>query len=82
MKIEVLGTGCSKCEKLYRLVEQVVADTGARAEVIKVEKIEDIMEHGVAFTPALVIDGAVVAAGGIPKAAQIEAWLEKSAAKG
>ena len=78
MKIEVLGTGCAKCTKLHKLVEKIVADTGADAEVTKVEKIEDIMKYGVAFTPALVIDGTVKAAGGIPKAAQIEAWLKES----
>ena len=80
MKIEVLGTGCAKCKKLHQLVEKVVADTGAEAEVTKVEKIEDIMKYGVAFTPALVIDGTVKAAGGIPKAAQIETWIEEGAA--
>ena len=80
MKIEVLGTGCAKCKKLHQLVEKVVADTGASAEVTKVEKIEDIMNYGVAFTPALVIDGTVKAAGGIPKAAQIETWIKEGAA--
>ena len=48
---------------------------------VKVEKLEEIMKYGVAFTPALVIDGTVKAAGGIPKAAQIEAWLQEAAAK-
>ncbi len=82
MKIEILGTGCAKCKKLHRLVEKVVTDTGNDAEVTKVEKIEDIMKYGVAFTPALVIDGTVKAAGGIPKAAQIEAWLEEDTPEG
>ena len=81
MKIEVLGTGCAKCKKLHLLVEKVIADTGADAEVTKVEKIDDIMKYGVAFTPALVIDGTVKAAGGIPKAAQIEAWLKEKKAE-
>jgi small redox-active disulfide protein 2 len=81
MKIEILGTGCAKCNKLEQLVEKVVADTGADAEVSKVEKLEDIVKYGVAFTPALIIDGTVKAAGTIPKAAQIQAWLEESAQK-
>ena len=81
MKIEVLGTGCAKCKKLHLLVEKVVADTGTAAEIIKVEKLEDIMKYGVAFTPALVIDGAVKASGGIPKPAQIEAWLKETTAE-
>ncbi len=80
MKIEILGTGCAKCNKLHQLVEKVVARTGADAEVTKVETIEDILKYGVAFTPALVIDGTVKAAGGIPRAAQIEAWLQESTA--
>ena len=82
MKIEVLGTGCAKCKKLHLLVEKVIADTGADAEVTKVEKIDDIVKYGVAFTPALVIDGTVKAAGGIPKAAQIEAWLKETKTEG
>ena len=78
MKIEVLGPGCVKCNKLHKLVEKVVADTGADVEVTKVDKIADIMKYGVAFTPALVIDGTVKAAGGIPKATQIEAWIKET----
>lgn len=77
MKIEILGTGCAKCKKLTQLVEQVLADTGGIAEVTKVEKVEDIMKYGVAFTPALVIDGTVKAAGSIPRLAQVEAWLNE-----
>jgi len=82
MKIEVLGTGCAKCKKLHQLVEQVVADSGTDAEVTKVEKVEDIIQYGVAFTPALVIDGKVKAVGAIPKAAQIEAWLKEGKGEG
>ena len=80
MKIEVLGTGCTKCKKLHALVEQVVAEVGADAVVSKVERLDDIMKYGVAFTPALVIDGTVKAAGALPKAEQIATWLRESAA--
>ena len=78
MKIEVLGTGCTKCKKLHQLVEKVVAEVGIDAEVSKVEGLQDIMKYGVAFTPALVIDGTVKVAGGIPKAAQIEIWIKEA----
>jgi len=75
MKIEVLGTGCVKCRKLFLLVEQVVGQAGVDAEVFKIEKLEEITKYGVAFTPALVIDGTVKSAGGMPRPAQIEEWL-------
>ncbi len=76
MDIKVLGTGCTKCNKLFDLVKDVVAEAGVEAELVKVEAIDEIMSYGVAFTPALVIDGEVKASGRIPKASQIKAWLE------
>ena len=78
MKIEVLGTGCKKCNKLYDEVQKAITQARVSAELSKVEKIEEIVKYGVAFTPALVIDGKVKAAGIVPKAAQIEAWLKES----
>lgn len=80
MRIEILGTGCRKCEKLHQLVEKAVADAGIDAEVSKVQSLDDIVKYGVALTPALVIDGTVKTAGALPKAAQIEAWLEEAKA--
>jgi len=81
MKIEVLGTGCSKCTKLHLLVEKIVEEAQVDAEVFKVEGLEEIMKYGIAFTPALVIDGTVKAAGRIPKAAQIESWVKEASTK-
>ncbi len=80
MKIEVLGTGCARCTRLHALVEKVVAEAGVNAEVSKVESLDDIIKHGVALTPALVIDGTVKSAGRIPKTAQIEFWLREAGA--
>ena len=82
MKIEVLGTGCAKCRKLHQLVEQVVGEAGVDAEVLKVEKLEEITKYGIAFTPALVIDGTVKSAGSIPKSAQIAEWLKAAEPQG
>ncbi len=71
MKIEVLGTGCAKCSMVYDEAVKAVAETGVEAEVVKVEGIEDIMAYGVAFTPAIVIDGEVRSAGKTMRAADI-----------
>ena len=80
MKIEVLGTGCMKCNKLYKEAEQALVEAGVEAELSKVEKIDDIVAYGVAITPALVIDGQVKSAGKVPKAADIAAWIKAAAA--
>lgn len=80
MKIEILGGGCMNCKKLYMLVEKTMAEAGVEAELFKVESLNEIMTYGVAFTPALVIDGEVKAAGGLPKAGQIQSWLQEAVA--
>jgi len=81
MKIQVLGTGCMKCNKLYAEVEQAIAQAGVDAELSKVEKLEEIVKFGTAFTPGLVIDGEVKSQGKLPGVAQIVSWITTAAAK-
>ncbi len=59
MKIEILGTGCTKCKALEEAVKKAVAQIGGFHEVKKVEDIVEIMNYGVMSTPALVVDGIV-----------------------
>lgn len=71
MKIEILGTGCSKCKALEEATKQAVAQSGQFAQIEKVEDIIKIMEYGVMSTPGLVIDGKVVSAGKLLSVAEI-----------
>ncbi|MGB9940514.1 thioredoxin family protein [Methanosarcina sp.] len=75
MKIEILGTGCSKCKKTKETIEKVLKQTGVEAEVIKVEDIEKIMSYGVMVTPAVVIDGDVKLAGKVPDEKDVRKWI-------
>ncbi|NPE29063.1 thioredoxin family protein [Methanococcoides sp. SA1] len=75
MKIEILGSGCAKCNKLKELVEKVVNENGIDAEITKVEDINKILEYGVMITPGLVIDGDVKIAGKIPSEDKVREWL-------
>lgn len=63
MKIEILGTGCTKCKALEEAVKKAVAQIGGFYEVKKVEDIVEIMNYGVMSTPALVVDGVVKSTG-------------------
>ena len=63
MKIEILGTGCTKCKALEEAVKKAVAQIGGFHEVKKVEDIVEIMNYGVMSTPAMVIDGVVKSTG-------------------
>ena len=63
MKIEILGTGCAKCEKLALAAEMAAKSLGIDYELIKVKELAEIMKRGVMLTPALAIDGEVKIAG-------------------
>lgn len=75
MKIEVLGMGCSNCNKLYQNVLEAVKQSEKEIQVEKVEDIQRIMSHGVLSTPALAIDGVVKVAGKVPKVEEIKQWI-------
>jgi small redox-active disulfide protein 2 len=75
MKIEILGTGCSKCNKTKEVIEKVLKSTGVKAEVVKVEDIETILKYGVMITPAVVIDGDVKIVGKVPDEKEIKKWI-------
>ena len=75
MKIEVLGTGCAKCQALTLHVKEAVAQKGLFVQIGKVEDIMQIMSYGVTSTPALVIDGTVVSSGKLLSVDEIVALL-------
>lgn len=75
MKIEVLGTGCMKCNKLYDAAKAAVAQTGVQAEVVHVTDLTELLKRGVMVTPALAVDGAVKSAGKVLKPEEIAKFL-------
>ncbi|MFA6187697.1 MAG: thioredoxin family protein [Sulfuricurvum sp.] len=76
MKIEILGTGCSKCKTLEEATKKAVAESGIYAQIEKVEDIMKIMEYGVISTPALVIDGKVISTGKLLSVNEIVAYIK------
>jgi len=73
--IKILGIGCTKCQQTYQMVKETAQKLGVEIQLEKVEKAPDIVKFGVMTTPAVVIDGKVVHAGGLPQLSQIETWL-------
>jgi small redox-active disulfide protein 2 len=77
MKIEILGTGCAKCNKTKEIVEKAVSETGVDAEVVKVEDFDSIVAYGVMITPAVVVDGDVKIAGRVPAVDDVKKWINQ-----
>ena len=76
MKIQILGTGCPKCNQLYQNAQQAVKESGVEATVEKLTDLNDIMAFGVMVTPALVIDGKVITSGKVPSAEDIKQMIQ------
>ena len=73
--IQVLGTGCPKCEKLAEVAEAAAKALGIEYELVKVTDITEIITFGVMMTPALAIDGEVKVVGKVPSEDEIKALL-------
>lgn len=77
LSVKVLGAGCPRCERLTQEVMMTLAGFGVVADVEHVTDPARIGEYGVMGTPALVVNGKVVAAGRTPSAKELEGMLLK-----
>lgn len=74
-KIQILGTGCAKCQKLAETTKQAADNLGLDYEMEKVTELNQIMSFGVMTTPALAVDGKVLVTGKVPSQADLEKLL-------
>ena len=72
MKIQVLGSGCNKCKKLFELTKQAVAELNLQAEVEYITDVSKIIEMGVMSSPVLAIDGKPALVGFLPSLEKIK----------
>lgn len=72
MKIQVLGSGCPTCKKLYELTTQAVKKLGLKEKVEYITDIQKIIEMGVMQSPVLAIDGKPVMVGFLPDIEKIK----------
>lgn len=75
MKIQILGTGCSKCKMLASNTEKAVQELGLHAEIEKVTDIREILKFPIMTIPSLVIDGTVRIAGRVPTVDELKTIL-------
>ena len=75
MKIEVLGSGCTKCKLLAERTEEAAKGLGLDFTLVKVTEYPDIVARGVMSTPGLVVDGVVKSQGHVPTVAAIRDLL-------
>jgi small redox-active disulfide protein 2 len=78
MLIRIYSTEiCSRCRKLYELVQKIIAEKGISAEVEHITDPQAIADAGIISSPTLVVDEKIVSTGWVPSRREIERWLEE-----
>lgn len=72
MEIKVLGTGCPKCNKLEKMVKEILQESGNTATISKVSDVNAIARAGVMLTPALMINEDIKFSGKLPPKSELE----------
>ena len=77
-KVQILGTGCTKCEYLFKNAQTAASDRQAGDTVEKIDDIMQVLEFNPAALPALAIDGKVITAGTLPSPTGIKQLIQQS----
>lgn len=75
MKIQVLGSGCPTCQKLYEITKKAVLEMGLKEEVEYIsgaDGMRALIEIGSMTSPVLVVDGKIVMTGFTPDIEKIK----------
>ncbi|OGS12022.1 MAG: redox-active disulfide protein 2 [Elusimicrobia bacterium RIFOXYA2_FULL_58_8] len=77
-KIQILGMGCPKCNKLYAAAEAAAKELGIEYEMEKIADINKITDMGVMMTPALAINDDVKFAAKIPSMEELKKIISEA----
>lgn len=77
MKIQILGTGCPKCQQLADHAQRAATELGIEHELVKVTDMNDILSFGIMTTPGLAVDDQVKSAGKVLSVEKIKGLLSE-----
>lgn len=74
--IQILGTGCAKCNRLAEAAEKAATDLGIDYQVEKITDMMRFADFGVMITPAMAVDGEVKVSGRVPPPDELRQMLQ------
>jgi len=77
MQIQVLGSGCPSCKKLFELTKKAAEELKLKTEVEYITDIQKIVEMGVMSSPVLAINGKPILTGFVPNIEKIKEAIKK-----
>lgn len=79
--IQVLGSGCPTCKKLFETTKEIVKELSIDTEVEYITDVSKLVEMGVMTSPVLAINGKPVLTGGGNSKDDIRQALQNNAGK-
>ena len=76
--IQVFGSGCPTCKKLYELTKDAAKELNINIEVEYSSDIQKLLDTGMMSSPVLVINGKAVLAGNLPRIEKIKELLSNN----
>jgi len=78
MNIQVLGSGCPTCKKLFELTQQAVKELNLNEKVEYITDVSKIVEMGVMSSPVLAVNDKPVIVGFLPDIEKIKNLIKKN----
>ncbi|MBI5531000.1 MAG: TM0996/MTH895 family glutaredoxin-like protein [Candidatus Doudnabacteria bacterium] len=78
MKIQVLGSGCATCKKLFEITKTAVKELGLPGEVEYITDFQQILNMGLMSSPVLAVNGKPALVGFVPKVEEIKKAILKA----
>lgn len=76
MRIQILGTGCSKCKQLTDHAQRAVDELDLDCQIEKVTEMDQILSFGIMMTPGFALDGEVQSSGKVLSVEKIKEILD------
>jgi small redox-active disulfide protein 2 len=77
VKIQILGSGCAKCNQLKDNAETAARELGLAYEIEKITDFREIARMGALVTPALAIDGRLKLVGRVASPEELTPILQQ-----
>jgi small redox-active disulfide protein 2 len=77
LEIKILGAGCAVCDGLENQIMAALSEIGLAADLEHIRDDDRIAEYEVKTAPALIFNGKVMGAGGVPSKSEITNWLKE-----
>lgn len=75
MNIQVLGSGCPTCKKLFEITKQAAKELDLKDEVEYITDVSKIIEMGIMSSPVLAVNSKPVMIGFTPNIEKIKAAI-------